>query len=338
MIAVVLYCYSINDWEERFKRQIERVKSSGLYDGADEIYVYISDPLNNSEEKIKNILLNYPKIILHYTTINHGEGYRAICKVDELGKQNDNYKILYFHTKGVFNKYKNFVNQEIDDLKVKSVNCWVEMMEYFLIDNWKTCVDKLDEYDTVGVTCNGNWWWGNFWWTKSSHLKKNIPMSDFYGGSRWQAEDWLHGANNDKQNIKPYEFYKFYFDGHYSIIPKYFYDGTDISNIKINIIDAKFGYFSEQKDEGRGIQNEENKIFDVTEQIRNSVAAFDYKRIRNDWSKYDFDSIFYKTFGHTLHCTLTKSLRIKFNTNIDSENEYVVTSFLYQLLDVGYKK
>jgi hypothetical protein len=328
MIAVVLHCFTINDWEDRFTRQVNRIHSSGLYDGADEIYIFITDPSNLLEEKILTILNPYPKIILMYSNVNHGEGYKAISKVDDLGKLNDDCKILYFHTKGVFNKYKDFKTRDIDELKLKGVDCWVEMMEHFLIDNWKECINRLDENDTVGLTCNGDWWWGNFWWATSNHIKKNIPFKTYYQGSRWQSESWLHEANQERSKIKKHEMRHFENDPHYSYFPKYFYDGTDISNLEITVLDAKYGYFAQQRDEGRQLKENNEILIDVTNKVNENLNKFNKQKI--SIRPYEDTCTEDPAIG------LSKSLRIKFKTNIDPENEYIITSFENNKLDFGF--
>jgi hypothetical protein len=323
MIGVVLYCYTINDWQPRLLRQINRIHSSGLYDNADELHLVICDVENNKKELIESLIVGLPKIKLDYQTRNLAET-PGLMKVDELCRNNDNCKVLYFHTKGVFNKFKDFGTMQVDELKVNGTNSWVEMMEFFLVDNWKKCVDKLDEYDTVGVTNNHNWWWGNFWWTKSSHVKKNVPIKDYYGGSRWSCEAWLHESNSEIHSIKPYEFYKFFFDAHYSTIPKYFYNGSNISDINIEIINAKFGYFSQQRDEGRGPQHDNDLFVDITEVVKDSIKIIDDEIYFFDYQKCDIEKLFVENFGHTFWCSLTKTLRIEFKTNIDPENQYVM--------------
>lgn len=330
MIAVILHCYTINDWEEKFLRQVNRLKTSGLYEGSDEIYIYITDPSNTFFQRINSILSEFPKVQLHYSTTNHGEGYKALCKVDELGKQFDNYKILYFHTKGVYNKYKNFSTGEVNYLKLKGVETWVEMMEYFLIDNWKECVNKLEEFDNVGVSCNNDWWWGNFWWTSSKHIKNNIPFSQYYRGSRWLSESWLHDSNKDKSNIKKYEMFHFHYDPCYSFFPKYFYDGTDLSQLELNILKAEYGYFAEQRDEGQPTPLNDVKTIDVTSKVNDLVNKFDKKKILlrpyEDTCDYDpapnIDG-------------LNKCLRITFKTNFD-DKEYVLSSFMNTELKFGH--
>ena len=329
MIAVVCYCYTINDWEEKLTRQINRIYSSGLYDNANELYLYISDPDNKFRSIVENILKEYPKFILDYTNINYGEGYLALCKVDDLARSSNDYKILYFHTKGVFNKFKNFDTKEINTLKISGVECWVELLEHFVIDKWKDCVDKLDEYDTVGVTNMGNWWWGNFWWVRSSHVQKNIPFKKYYNGSRWVCEGWLHDSNTEKNSIKPFEWFHFQYDPYYTIIPKYFYDGTDISQIQFNIVKAEYGYFAEQRDEGRRLGDVETKTIDVTDTTKELVGQQNNKRI--------YLHAFQVAKGIDPAQNKEKIVRITFRTNIDPENEYIISSFSSFLLDFGYK-
>jgi hypothetical protein len=319
MIAVISYCFMVNEWEEKLTNQIKRVYDSGLYESANELYLFVTDTTNTLKDKLDSIMSNYPKYIVEYTNTNFGEGIMALNKVDELCRLKDDYKILYFHTKGVFNKYKNFNTKEISDLKLDGVITWVEMLEYFLIDNWKECVAKLDDHDTVGVTNNGNWWWGNFWWTRSSYVQKNIPFNEYYNGSRWSCEAWLHESNNFKENIKPYEMFHFEWDPYYTVIPNYFYDGTSLSDLEIEIIDAKFGYFAEQRDEGTALGVIEDRLTDVTEIVKNII---------ND----DKSKISIVCNNETFNCDpssgLPNSTRIKFKTNIDN-NEYVITSFPY---------
>jgi hypothetical protein len=144
----------INDWRWRLSRQIKRLVKSELYESADNIYLFVTDPTNKQKDKVELLIKDLTKINLDYTDINYGEAFRALSKISEISKD-PNHKMLYFHTKGVFNKYKNFETKEINTLKLKGVECWVEMMEHILIDNWKDCVDKLENNDIVGVTNHG---------------------------------------------------------------------------------------------------------------------------------------------------------------------------------------
>jgi hypothetical protein len=321
MIAVVFYCFAVNDWESRLTRQIEKLHSSGLYERADELHFFVTDPNKDKKNLIQELLKNSSKIEVNYTDQNHYE-FLALNKVDQLARERD-CNILYFHTKGVWNNFKNYQTQELDILKIDSIHSWVGILEHYLIDNWEKCIEKLETFDTVGVTNYGNWWWGNFWWTKSSHIRKNIPFLNFCG-SRWTAEAWLHAANDTPDNIKYYEFFHFNFDPLYSTIPKYFYDNTDISSIKFNIIEASYGYFANQRDEGSGLPSEDDSIVDVTEKV---------KQVLKDKQE---DKNFHLQLSDVselvdLTPTVKKVLRVKYSTNIDPKNQYTITSFFNYL-------
>lgn len=315
MITVVGYTYMINDWEERLIKQLERIKLSNLYDKSDEIYLVVCDSNQNNKEKINLILEEYPKYQLKYHIHNWYEAH-ALSFIDDLGRDGNDRKILYFHTKGVFNKYKNFNTEEIHDLKINGIRNWVEILEFFLIDKWEECVEKLETFDTVGVTNSNNWWWGNFWWTNSKHIKNNIPFKDYFSGSRWCCEAWLHESNNEINNIKKYEFFHFTFNPYYTFLPKYFYDGTDLSNLEINVINAEYGYFSEQTDEGRELIILDNKTIDVTEKVKNIMLNKKYFNF-NPEIIVDFDPA----------PGFQKSLRFIFTTNFDKDKQYTITTY-----------
>ena len=318
MVIVVLYCFMVDDWEIRLSDQLKRMKSSSLYDESNEIHLVVTDINNNQKDKIDSLLGEYQKISLDYTTRNWYEGH-ALSKVDNIARTYDDCKILYFHTKGVSNKYKDLISNDYYNLKVEGIKCWKELMEYFLIENWKDCVKKLDEYDTVGVNNVNNWWWGNFWWSNSKHIKNNKPFNEYFTGSRWGCESWLHESNYNIENIKYYQFYPFSYDPYYSILPKYFYDGTNISDIKIKVLDAKFGYFAEQRDEGRGLSENKDNVIDVTDKTIELLKLSDNK-------KFNFNPNELLIDNHKYHGN-DKSIRIFFKTNIDPEKIYTLTSF-----------
>ena len=62
------------------------------------------------------------------------------------------------------------------------------MLEYFLVDNFNECLKQLENYDSCGVTCNDGWFWGNFWWSKPSHIKR---LSDYIPDYYTAPEDWV---------------------------------------------------------------------------------------------------------------------------------------------------
>lgn len=105
--------------------------------------------------------------------------------------------ILFFHTKGISHN-----NQAIDD--------WRHYMEYFVLDRWRDCVQKLDEgYDCCGVLWNKNTpigefphFSGAFYWATAKYI--NTLNHDYIESDwRYHMEFWI-GSN---PNAKVYEFH-----------------------------------------------------------------------------------------------------------------------------------
>lgn len=301
MVVIVQHVYCVDDWYKIAEEQINRLIDSGLYDFADKIYatLNIKDGWGNyiEDENIAILLYNkYPKIEVSYH-INYYE-YSGIKKAWDVGQQEDT-KVLYFHAKGVSNKYRRYDNKEqISQKKVECIKSWREVLEYFLIDNWKICLDILKEYDNVGVTCNGGWFWGNFWWSQHRHLKtKTEPLCHV---GRWYYEAWL----NEGSNSKNYEFYKFNYNPYRCLISKRYYDGTYTNKMSdLNIISAHYGSYDIQTDEGR-IPNDESKEIDVTDKIKKLYEV--YKHLNGISVNNDY-------FEEDPHWGAHKQLRIVFN-------------------------
>ena len=57
MIIVVLYCFMVDDWENRLNDQLNRMKSSLLYDESNEIHLVVTDIYDN--QKTKGTQLHY---------------------------------------------------------------------------------------------------------------------------------------------------------------------------------------------------------------------------------------------------------------------------------------
>jgi hypothetical protein len=71
---------------------------------------------------------------------------------------------LYMHQKGIRHP------------DASSVHAWRRYMQYFNIEKWRDCVEKLDAgYDAVGVDWRNDPWKhfsGNFWWARSDYIRK----------------------------------------------------------------------------------------------------------------------------------------------------------------------
>jgi hypothetical protein len=244
MIGVVHHTFLTGNWKEILKSQIERLISSGLYDKSD--IIWFTCNLNGNDENVfTDFLKDYNKIQTE-CHVNNGYEYPGIHKVKELGDNNEDMKILYFHAKGVSNTYTDYSTKQVNQEKIKNIQSWKECLEYFVIDKWEDCIDKLNEYDNVGVTCNSGWYWGNFWWSQSKHIKKCRPV-DYWG--RWSYEDWL---NSYVENQTNYEFFKFTYNPYVTFINEEWYKKPNLGGepTQITLLEAKYGTPPFEIDEG----------------------------------------------------------------------------------------
>ena len=91
---------------------------------------------------------------------------------------------------------------------------WVRYLDLYNIHHWKTHVRNLNSYDTSGcfMIQDPPHYSGNFWWTKSSHLRK-LPLLDKNNTPHLnRGEFWLCSPENTKMFNLPgcieIDFYK----------------------------------------------------------------------------------------------------------------------------------
>ena len=98
----------------------------------------------------------------------------TINKLHEFSKENNNCNILYLHTKGI----------SYDDNNQRE-NDWIDMMLFFLVEQYNTCIKKLQEgiqvvgcnyYDENLHMRNPPHFSGNFWWANSSYINTLSPL------------------------------------------------------------------------------------------------------------------------------------------------------------------
>ena len=179
-----------------YQQQIHRLYASGLIGAAD----YIHFGVNGNQE-----LFNVPNNTKVIYNQNHKEETETLMLLRDFCKKNLDYKILYFHTKGVT---KESLNGE----------SWRLYMEYFVIDKWKECIEYLNNYDAVGSNLkilgpttwsDGTQSWekegtqhfvGNFWWANASYvntLNDEFLKSDF----RLDREFWIGTGNGKMKSL-----------------------------------------------------------------------------------------------------------------------------------------
>ncbi len=179
MSIVVFYHAWLNGASgEIIPQQLQRLKSSGLYDKAEEIRLHTSD----NAVPITGMLTNYPKIALRQNRDKFSE-LDTLRALHDYACTHPGKQVLYMHTKGASKYYP-------------PVNDWRRMMEYFLIDKYEDCLKTLDCCDVLGVNYMGApkpHLSGNFWWATTDYLKRLKPLGP--AASRTDAEFWVLSEN-----------------------------------------------------------------------------------------------------------------------------------------------
>lgn len=200
-LAIFYHVLQSVGWEQLFLQQINALCVSGLYDKIKLIYVCVNG--------FEPIPIELSKMIVHRNK-NFDIEADTLYHMWKFAKQNENYKILYIHTKGItYDCTPQRKNEE----------AWRLYLEYFNIYKWQQCVKLLEDYDCVGTE-----------WTE----KKSI----FYRNSGMEAIDIQNKKN-----------YLYFFAGNFwwanakyisSLDPNYLYDvkrdfnriGVDINSVK----------------------------------------------------------------------------------------------------------
>ena len=174
---------------------LRKIEDSGLSEHADKIILAVGGDANALE-----INTSAKTEIIHASNKPDHYEFPALSKLWH-DCQTEDIRTLYLHTKGVSRMNPN-------------INDWVELLSYFNIERWRERVSDLDQSDCAGVNLKGNpddiqshpsWWGygkaplhysGNFWWSKSSHIKRLVePYSwtpdNELGRWRMMAEMWV---------------------------------------------------------------------------------------------------------------------------------------------------
>ena len=174
-IHLFIHACTMANWKDVLHRQMKRVYDSGLYEAATSINIGVL-----GEESLDEFKQKYPKINQLFQ--NHDTSLYerpTLCALQEKCLQSSNHaNILYFHTKGITRKNPN-------------VTDWSMVMEYFLIDNWRDCLQALKTADVCGVNfqympCKH--FSGNFWWANSNHI---CTLPKRIGAQYLDPEMWI---------------------------------------------------------------------------------------------------------------------------------------------------
>jgi hypothetical protein len=196
--AIFIHAAILAKCKERVIQYLDIIKNSGLINDVKYIYIcFVGNqliPINN----IDIIEYNMNKNIFLIKISENLSDYEVptLNFLYNFCKENDNYNVLYLHTKNVGKD----INHCIEDQIVYNL--------HFLIKKWETNINKLIDYDACGVDLRQEptlHFSGNFWWSKSSYIISLPSPIDFnnltkypnpLNSLRHNQEFWICYNNN----------------------------------------------------------------------------------------------------------------------------------------------
>jgi hypothetical protein len=181
---IFYHSFPINDYFERFIKTFEKIKKSNLLNDINKFYIFPNGSNGNE------FLLN-EKIETINTGNAHPNESKSINYLRNFCLKNNNSNILYLHAKGVSR-----------NSNMENINAWINLMEYFLIENYSKCIFDLNENDAVGSLLKNEpqlHFSGNFWFANSNYIASLDECEDSY----YAPEMWLL-KNSKIAKVKSY--------------------------------------------------------------------------------------------------------------------------------------
>jgi hypothetical protein len=223
-LAVFYHLGAINSlWDKFVDEQLGLVKSSGLSDVTTVNMCYACPDHAVNEIKIY-VRQKYPFVNILSSRILEGRGEQenlfegqTLKELQTYSKTNDGY-VLYIHSKGMLHAVNSYQTIPTRD--------WRQYMNYWCIERWKDCIQKLEDDQVDAVSTN----WtrdpyphfaGNFWWATTDYIK-TLPnvldrslyydekFTEKFEGHRFCYEVWMATNNPKVRSI------------HYSAIDHYY--------------------------------------------------------------------------------------------------------------------
>jgi len=174
-LPIYLYYHvcCIANWREIMSTMLFRLKNSGLYHYLSQIRVTVLGNEYNPHDP----LFCDPKIVIRFYSADTSLFERPCLNGMIEDAKNEDFYVLYMHSKGVMHwTYKE---------RETNVHDWSAFMMYFNVYRHITCIHELNN-GASAVGCNLQefgaplHYSGNFWWSKSNHVKQLPTIVDTY--------------------------------------------------------------------------------------------------------------------------------------------------------------
>lgn len=195
-------------WANYILEQFKLIEDSGLLEEIDSLYLQVVDkPFSNANRLViglANALSPKIKVNVFKDTAFKDDNDLHSLDTDINGKYSrpiteratlqliydhacsEDAYFLYMHAKGVTSYQRHLKTHKY--IEFKNYFYWRKFLEWGVVENWRMCVDKLNDYDVVG--CNYAVWpmkhfSGNYWWSKSDYIKNIANIGD---DNWWQSQ------------------------------------------------------------------------------------------------------------------------------------------------------
>jgi len=207
-IRIYIHTMDLPGGKEILEKQVDLLEKTGLLDLAEEVNFMMHFKEENYtwlEERMGDRL----NVAFHLFDEGYKDWYEATTmqQIQECAHGTDeSYYVLCMTCKGLTHGPGGHQN-------------WRKYMEYYCVEKWKECVDKLEEgYDTVGAAYLPDppyaFYPGTFFWAKSSYIRKcrrllPPPEANFqpqFEGQphhRYDLECWIGSGNPNWYEMDP---------------------------------------------------------------------------------------------------------------------------------------
>jgi len=173
-------------WKRSLGMLINGIKQSGLYENTKVIRLGI---VNDNKSIIPDDILEDPLFEIIYHGASSEYERPTLLHMRKKAEEEPNTNYFYLHTKGI----RHFGTE-----KEPKIIDWINLMLFWNIEKWTLAVEKLLVFDTYGCNDVGHHYSGNFWWAKSTHLRKLPPTIRAYYTA---PEDWIQIVRHNKYTV-----------------------------------------------------------------------------------------------------------------------------------------
>jgi len=195
---IFFHVYLKNDFSHILLGKFKKLKSSGLYDRANKIYLTLFGDIEKHQEFLSDLNDLYRKI--EYAVIankefhNEADTLNFMLKKAELCENNT--PMLYLHTKGV---------SHIHPVMKKNIGAWTRYLDLYTINKWEVCIEGIKDNDVAGglyESSDPKHFSGNFFWANSEYIKSLPRLNKYNIDSYNRGEFWILSNTSKVYSLK----------------------------------------------------------------------------------------------------------------------------------------